>query len=77
MIKTFTQADLIRYLYHETTEKEKQEINKTLLCDSELRGMYATMCATKKEMDSAQLEPSSQTVQNILDYSKSTSAVKH
>lgn len=77
MIKTFTQADLIRYLYHETTEKEEREINKALLCDTELRAKYASMCAIKNEMDAAQLEPSSQTVQNILQYSKSTAAVKH
>ncbi|MBX2957576.1 MAG: hypothetical protein KF846_15535 [Cyclobacteriaceae bacterium] len=77
MIKTFTQDDLIRYLYHETTEKETQEINKALLTDSELQAMYTSMSALKKEMDAAKLEPSSQTVLNILSYSQSTAPVKH
>ncbi|MBX2965126.1 MAG: hypothetical protein KF845_03205 [Cyclobacteriaceae bacterium] len=76
MIKTFTQDDLIRFLYHETTEKEEQEINKALLTDSELRAMYTSMCAVKKEMDASHLEPSAQTVLNILSYSKSTVSVK-
>ena len=77
MIKTFTQGDLIRYLYHETTEKETQEISKALLTDPELQAMYTSMSALKKEMDAAKLEPSAQTVLNILSYSRSTSAVKH
>lgn len=76
MIKTFTQDDLIRYLYHETTEKEEQEINKALLTDSELRAMYTSMLAIKKEMDASHMEPSAQTVLNILSYSKSNTPVK-
>ena len=72
MIKTFTQTDLIRYLYHETSEQEEREINKALLSDSELLALYTTMVAIKKEIDNAQLEPSPSTVLNILSYSKST-----
>jgi hypothetical protein len=76
MIKTFTQDDLIRYLYHETTEKEEQEINKALLTDTELRAMYTSMLAIKKEMDASHVEPSAKTVLNILSNSKSTASVK-
>ena len=60
----------MRYLYHETTEKEEQEINKALLTDTELRSMYTSMEALKKEMDKAHLEPSRATVLNILSYSR-------
>ena len=77
MIKTFTQNDLMRYLYHETTEKEEQEISKALLTDSELRELYASMLALKKEMDKAQLEPSPQTVLNILSYARAEQHQKH
>lgn len=70
MIKTFTQNDLMRYLYHETTEKEEREINKALLADNELRELYQSMSAMKTEMDKAQLEPSSNAVLNILSYSR-------
>lgn len=76
MITTFTQDDLIRYLYHETTQEEDQEIRKALLNDAELRAMYASITSIKKEMDSALLDPSPQIVMNILNYSKSISAVK-
>jgi hypothetical protein len=77
MIKTFTQNDLMRYLYHETTEKEEQEISKALLSDTELRELYASMLALKKDMDKAQLEPSPATVLNILSYARSEQHQKH
>lgn len=60
----------MRYLYHETTEKEEQEISKALLTDTELRAIYQSMLALKVEMDKAQLEPSPSTVLNILSYAR-------
>ena len=77
MIKTFTQNDLMRYLYHETTEKEEQEISKALLADNELRELYQSMSAMKAEMDKAQLEPSSSSILNILSYSRSEQHHNH
>ena len=71
MIKTFTQNDLVRYLYHETTEREEREINKALICDSELQEQYKELIATKNQLDTARLEPTAVAVQNILSYSRS------
>jgi hypothetical protein len=71
MIKTFTQTDLIRYIYLETTEEETREIDKALLCDSELQALCQELRSMKKGMDDAQIEPSSSTVLNILSYSRS------
>ena len=70
MIKTFTQTDLIRYLYREITEEEKNEIDRALLRDGNLRSMYKQVCAALKELDEAALEPSESTVMNILGYSR-------
>ena len=67
----------MRYLYHETTEKEEQEISKALLSDTELREMYTSMLALKKDLDKAQLEPSPATVLNILSYARSEQHQKH
>ena len=67
----------MRYLYHETSEKEEQEISKALLTDTELRELYTSMLAVKKEMDQAQLEPSPATVLNILSYAHSKQHQKH
>ena len=72
MIKTFTQTDLIRYLYRETTEAESKEIDKALICDSELQALYNDLCSLKKDMDESKLQPSANTVLNILSYSRST-----
>jgi hypothetical protein len=62
---------LIRYLYHETTEKETREIDKALICDSDLQALYNELYVMKKNMDAAQLEPSSKAVLNILSYARS------
>jgi hypothetical protein len=70
MIKTFTQTDLIRYLYHETTEEEKREIDRALVRDGKLKALYNEVRAALKELDEAALQPSAETVFNILNYSR-------
>lgn len=70
MITTFTQHDLMRRLYHETSTEETKEIDKALLCDSQLQRQYQEMVALKKELSEAQLEPSEATVKNILHYAQ-------
>ena len=70
MIKIFTQNDLIRYLYHETSEEETKEINKALLCDSMLQAQWKELNSSKKSVDAAHLQPSADVVLNILSYSR-------
>lgn len=70
MIKIFTQHDLMRRLYQETSPEETKEIDKALLCDSELQRQYNEMAALKKELDNAQLQPSDSAVKNILHYAQ-------
>ena len=70
MIKTFTQNDLIRFLYHETSEEETKEINKALLCDSLLQSQYKELNVSKRALDASNLQPSSDVVLNILSYSR-------
>ena len=74
MIKTFTQTDLIRYLYRETTEEEKNEIDRALLRDGNLKAMFNEVCAALKDLDQAMLQPSESTVLNILSYSRTLEA---
>jgi hypothetical protein len=68
MIKTFTQNDLIRYLYQETSETETTQIHKALICDSELQEQYKELTATKCQLDTARLQPSVVAIENILRY---------
>lgn len=71
MIKTFTQNDLIRFLYHETTEEESREINNALLCDADLRLKMQELQHAQLALDDAALEPSPASVLSILSYSRS------
>jgi len=70
MTKVFTQNDLIKFLYHETSEEESREINRALLCDSELQALFNELKAMIAQLDDAQMEPSTSTVLNILSYSR-------
>ena len=74
MIKLFTQNDLIKFLYHETSEEETKEINKALMCDAELQAMYSDLKTSMEELDRDHMEPPSSTLLNILAYSKSFQA---
>jgi hypothetical protein len=70
MIKTFTQTDLIRYFYQETTEEEKREIDKALIRDSQLMAQYNELRDMLQAIDEAKLQPSNATILNILSYSR-------
>ncbi len=71
MTKTFTQDELIRYIYHETSEKENKEIENALICDDVILEMYKKLKNTIKQLDKIKESPSDQIIDKILDYSKS------
>jgi hypothetical protein len=68
MTKTFTQNDLIRFIYQETSEVEAREISRVLSFDRDLQLMYRELLLTKKSMDEARLEPSPVAIANIMRY---------
>lgn len=72
MIKTFTQVDLIRFLYHETTPEQHREIELALLCDSELMEEFDALKDTIESLNIVRENPANSTVEAILNYSKST-----
>ena len=69
MITTFTQNDLIRFLYHETTEEENGEIKRALQFDSELSLQFEELQLVAKKLNDSLLEPSQGVVEKILSYS--------
>jgi hypothetical protein len=71
MIKTFTQQDLVRRLYLETSEEETREIDKALLCDSELQRQYKELAEIKKRLGMVEIQPSEKSTKKILEYAKS------
>lgn len=68
MTKTFTQDDLIRFIYRETTEEEASEINRVLAADPELSRQYRELLLTTKGLERAHLQPSAGAVSRIMDY---------
>jgi anti-sigma factor RsiW len=56
MTKTFTQNDLIRYIYDETSHEESIEIQKALLCDNALHEEHKRLSTTVRLLDEL-LEP--------------------
>jgi len=70
MTKTFTRNDLIRYIYHETTAREKEEIEKELVLNTKLFETYKDLAEVSMELDRFELSPSEKTINKILDFSK-------
>ena len=72
MILTFTQLDLIRFIYNETTTEQHREIELALLCDNDLMEAYKSLKLTVSALNEVSYNPSNSTVESILNYSKST-----
>ena len=71
MIKTFTQNDLIRFIYHETNAEEEKEIEEALLFDNDLFDSYRRLAEVTEELNRIKKIPSEKVVNKILTYSKS------
>ena len=72
MIKTFTQLDLIRFIYNEISTEQHREIELALLCDNELMEEYKSLKSTINTLTEVSYDPSNSTIDTILNYSKST-----
>jgi hypothetical protein len=71
MIKTFTQNDVIRYVYDETSYEENELIAHFLLTDADLQAFYYEVLEMKRRLDKVQLAPPDRVVHNIMAYSRS------
>jgi len=72
MIQTFTLDDAVRYTYDEMSAEEARRFEKALCLDSELMDMFHKLHSVKSRMENISIdkEPSNQTVNSILAYSK-------
>lgn len=71
MTKTFTQDDVIRYVYDEISGSEREELKQAIICDSELQDLYKELIAIKRQLDQSMKSPSDKVTESILNYSKS------
>jgi len=76
MTKTFTQNDVIRYVYNELNIEEKQDIELAMLLDQDLADQFYELSKLKRSLNKIVKEPSQRVIDNILNYSKSLS-LKH
>lgn len=70
MIKTFTQDELIQYVYDELPNEAKTKLERALIVDSELAEYCADLLASKRELDVLVQAPSQRCISNILIYSQ-------
>ena len=70
MIKTFTEDDLIRFIYNDINQIEQEKLQQALTSDSQLQFRLDQLKELKKDLDGIKLSPSKRTVSKILDYSK-------
>jgi len=73
MIKTFTQNDVIRFVYDEVGPTERTQFKSLLLIDSSFNQLYAKYSKMKMRLDKTSFEPSENVINRILMYSKSFS----
>ena len=70
MIKTFTQDDVVRYVYEETSPEESLLIEDTLMSEPELMTFFLEALELRALMNKIERQPSNNTVQAILNYSQ-------
>ena len=71
MTKTFTQDDLVRFIYEDTTKEENIQLQNALVCDAELLDRYKRLLEIKKDLDRGFVNPPQRVVDAALNYSRS------
>lgn len=71
MTKTFTPNDILRYLYKETNKVEKSQLEEAMLVRADLLDQYLQLTSIKEQLDQVRKAPRKETIQAILEYSKS------
>ena len=71
MTKTFTQNDVVRYIYGEIPDDEKLAFENAMICDTELLDLFHELRNVKNQLNLVKKNPRNHVIKNILDYSKS------
>jgi hypothetical protein len=70
MTKTFTQDDVVRYVYEETSPEENLLIEDAMMSEPELMTFFLEALELRALMNKIERQPRISTVQTILNYSK-------
>lgn len=70
MIKTFTENDLVRFLYDEVSDDERAEIRESLLTDIQLQNKISELRRVMDSLDAFVMKAPKEAVDRILYASK-------
>ena len=65
---SFTQEDLLQYLYRETSATKTMAIKEALAEDWSLREKLNSLAAAREQLEVIKLSPRKQAIDNILNY---------
>jgi hypothetical protein len=71
MIKTFTKNDVIRFAYNEVNNEERMDMERLLVTNRKFFLYYKKIILSKLSLEQSLPEPSTKSIENILNYSKS------
>ena len=74
MQQIYTEDDLIRYIYNEISQPERQRIEIAMEKEPSLRSAYSQMMEVINRMDSVKMNPSTSSIELILEHSTKTSS---
>lgn len=67
---SFTQEDLLQYLYKETSPEKTLAIRQALYEDWDLREKLESLSAAREQLEVIKLSPRKQAIDNILNYAE-------
>ncbi len=67
---SFTQEELLQYLYNETSIEKTAAIKTALLNDWSLREKFDLLTSAQQNLEVIKLSPRKQTIDNILNYAE-------
>ena len=70
MIKTFTKNDLLRFLYDELPNQDRNDVKRMQITDESVEHETHEMESVVKFLDGFRMKAPQETVDNILEYSK-------
>lgn len=76
MTKSFTQNDLIRYIYQEMTAAESDQFVQTLHINPQIMQEYLEVLETVEQLDSLMMEPSERISNEIKNMAQSATGLE-
>ena len=70
MTKTFTENDLVRFIYNELTQREKNDLQYQLLKNGALRRRLFELESMKEDLDEVLVKAPRRAVDKIMAFSK-------